>query len=135
MMPRPTQQRNSMQFGSYGPGAQVYQATALRPPQQSEVVEEEVSLTLEQTKNVCFKCFLLGGRPAQQCYLKDSDDKLTPGHTGSRAGSEIGCKLFDEKYPISHASERDLQLKNAQRVRRTAYQKARRAKPPSNELN
>ena len=66
---------------------------------------------------------------------KDSDDKLTPGHTGSRTRREIGCKLFDEKYPISHASERDLQLKNAQRVRRTAYQKARRAKPPSNEFN
>ena len=43
--------------------------------------------------------------------------------------------VFDEKYPVSHASERDLQLKNAQRVRKTACQKARRAEPPSNELN
>ena len=68
--------------------------------------------------------------------MRDSNNKLTPGHTGSKTGREINCKLFGEKFPISHASERESRLKDARKVKRNALLKiARLAKASSNESN
>ena len=136
VMPRPTQQRTSMQTGSVGPGAQVYEPSTLRPPDRSDAMESEAGLTLEQTKNVCFKCFLLGGRSAEQCWLKDDRGERTPGHTAHKGGREIDCRLFDEKYPTTH-EDRQSKIEGARKASRAAQAVCRRAikkaKPVSNE--
>ena len=135
VMPRPTQQRSSMQTGSAGPGAQKYEPSTLRPRDRSDAMQSEVSLTLEQTKNVCFKCFLLGGRTPQQCWLKDDRGERTTGHTAvGQKGREINCKLFDEKYPVGH-KDRVAKIEEARKAKKAAAVKCKRRerKDQSNE--
>jgi len=109
---------SSMQSGSAGPAAQVYETSALQPPAPATAAATPAALTKEQTSNVCYKCFMLGGRPAPQCYLRIAK-VLTPGHTGREEGREVDCELFDAAYPLEHA-DRVAKIEAARKAKRKA---------------
>ena len=118
VMPRTAAGWSSMQSGSAGPAAQVYETSALQPPAPATAAATPAALTKEQTSNVCYKCFMLGDRPAPQCYLRIAK-VLTPGHTGREEGREVDCELFDAAYPLEHA-DRVAKIEAARKAKRKA---------------
>ena len=122
---------SSMQPGSAGPAAQVYMPSALQPPAPAtEATSAATSLTQEQLKRVCYKCYLLGGRTPQQCFFKTADG-LTAGHTGREQGQEIDCALFDSAYPIGVDDDatqrrREAKIAQAKKDKANALRKLRR---------
>ena len=118
VMPATAPSWSSMQSGSAGPAAQVYETSALQPPAPATAAATPAALTKEQTSNVCYKCFMLGDRPAPQCYLRIAK-VLTPGHTGREEGREVDCELFDAAYPLEHA-DRVAKIEAARKAKRKA---------------
>ena len=120
VMPATAPSWSSVQAGSAGPAAQVYETSALQPLAPATAATL-VALTKEQTQNVCYKCFLLGDRTKQQCYLKTAEGDLTSGHKGAKAGRDIECQLFDNAYPAEpeHAN-RAAKIVEAQKAKRKA---------------
>ena len=119
--------RSSMQPGSAGPAAQVYEPSALRPPDPAtEATPAATLLNQEQTKRVCYKCYLLGGRTLQQCFFKTADG-LTEGHTGQKQGRGKYCARFDRAYPIGVDDEatqqrREVKIEEAKKKKKSALQ-------------
>ena len=125
--------RSSMQPGSAGPAAQVYEPSALRPPDPAtEATPAATLLNQEQTKRVCYKCYLLGGRTLQQCFFKTADG-LTEGHTGQKQGRGNDCARFDCAYPIGVDDEatqqrREVKIEEAKKKKKSALQMFTRQK-------
>ena len=67
MLPTAAPSWSSMQPGSAGPAAQVYQPSALQPPAAAAAATTptEVRLTKAEMKRVCHRCFLLDNRTLQ----------------------------------------------------------------------
>ena len=124
-MPATAASWSSIQPGSAGPAAQVYEPSVLRPPDPA--TEATPGLTKEQTSNVCYKCFMLGGRTAPQCYMRTAGGDLTDGHKGTKAGREVDCELFDAAYPLEHA-ERVAKIEAARKAKTSAVRKFTRGK-------
>ena len=89
--------------------------------------EATPGLTKEETSNVCYKCFMLGGRTAPQCYMRTAGGDLTDGHKGTKAGREVDCELFDAAYPLEHA-ERVAKIEAARKAKTSAVRKFTRGK-------
>ena len=117
--------------GTLRNAAQVYMPSALQPPAPAtEATPAATSLTQEQLKRVCYKCYLLGGRTPQQCFFKTADG-LTAGHTGQKQGQEIECAVFDSAYPIGVDDDatqrrREAKIAQAKKDKANALQKLRR---------
>ena len=115
--------RVSMQPGVGGPGANVPEASALRPMKRAEAPQAAGGQTKEQVENTCFLCFT-NGQPIEECCIKDvATREYTPGH--GRKQRAFLCEWFDEKFPADGEEAtalRDRRLQEAKRLRENARQ-------------
>ena len=87
--------RESMQPGVGGPGANVLEASALRPGKRAEAPGVA---TEDETRNTCFLCSS-NGQPIDECCIKGvATGEYTPGH--GRTRKAVTYASFDVKFPV-----------------------------------
>ena len=110
--------RESMQPGVGGPGANVLEASALRPGKRAEAPGVA---TEDETRNTCFLCSS-NGQPIDECCIKDvATGEYTPGH--GRKRKAVTCANFDVKFPVGDEvanALRKSKMDDAARLRKNA---------------